>query len=76
LLAAKFLQQGGSSMRNKNYWERFEKTGNILDYLNYTACTAEELNQLLSIENKEGGNNDDSSLSNRDGFIDHAYWGL
>ncbi len=63
-------------MRNKNDWERFEKTGNILDYLNYTACTVEELNQLLSIDNKEGGNSDDSSLINRDGFIDHAYWGL
>jgi hypothetical protein len=63
-------------MRNKNYWEKFEKTGNILDYLSYTACTVEELNQLLSIDNKEGGNNDDSSLSNRSGLIDHANWGL
>lgn len=24
------------------YWEQFEKTGNISDYLNYTACTNEE----------------------------------
>lgn len=63
-------------MRNKDYWERFEKTGNILDYLNYTACTAEELNQLLSIENEEGGNSDDGSRSDGNGFVGHAYWGL
>lgn len=24
------------------YWEQFEKTGNISDYLNYTACTSED----------------------------------
>ncbi len=63
-------------MKNKDYWERFAKTGNILDYLNYTACTVEELNQLLSIDNKEGGYNDDSNLSDGDSLIDHAYWGL
>lgn len=63
-------------MRNYDYWEKFAKTGNILDYLNYTACTAEELNQLLSIADEEGGNSDDGSLSDGDGFIDHAYWGL
>lgn len=63
-------------MRNERYWERFEKTGNIMDYLNYTACTAEELNQMLSIDIEEGGNSDDNSLSNGDGSINHAYWGL
>ncbi|MFU0827170.1 MAG: DUF4240 domain-containing protein [Lachnoclostridium sp.] len=63
-------------MRNEKYWERFEKTGNIMDYLNYTACTAEELHQLLSVDIKEGGDNDDNSLSNGDGFIGHAYRGL
>ncbi len=63
-------------MRNKDYWEKFTKTGNILDYLNYTACTSEELNQLLSINIKEGEYSDDSSLSDGNGFIDHAYWGL
>ncbi len=63
-------------MRNKDYWERFAKTGNIMDYLNYTACTVEELNQLLPIENKEGGYSDDSSISDGDGLVDHAYWRL
>ncbi|BCN32312.1 hypothetical protein [Anaeromicropila herbilytica] len=24
------------------YWQQFEKTGNISDYLNYTACTSED----------------------------------
>ncbi|WMJ90034.1 hypothetical protein [Anaerocolumna sp. MB42-C2] len=63
-------------MRNKDYWEKFTKTGNILDYLNYTACTLEELNQLLSINIEEVEYSDDSSLSDGNGFIDHAYWGL
>ena len=63
-------------MRNNDYWEKFTKTGDILDYLNYTACTAEELNQLLSINIEEGEYGDDSSLSDGDGFIDHAYWGF
>ncbi|WFR56600.1 hypothetical protein QA584_23760 [Anaerocolumna sp. AGMB13025] len=63
-------------MRNKDYWEKFSKTGNILDYLNYTACTVEELNQLLSIDDEEGGYSDDSNLSDGNGFVDHAYWGL
>ena len=63
-------------MRNKDYWEKFTKTGNILDYLNYTACTLEELNQLLSINIEEVKYSDDSGLSDGNGFIDHAYWGL
>ncbi len=63
-------------MKNKDYWERFAKTGNIFDYLNYTACTAEDCTQLLSGENKEGGYSDDGNLSDGDGLIDHAYWGL
>ena len=25
----------------ESYWKRFEKTGDIRDYLNYTACTKE-----------------------------------
>ncbi|MBQ9119093.1 MAG: hypothetical protein IJY09_03425 [Lachnospiraceae bacterium] len=26
----------------ESYWKRFEKTGDIRDYLNYTACTRED----------------------------------
>ncbi len=63
-------------MKNYEYWEKFAKTGDILDYLNYTACTAEDLTQLLSREIKEGGYSDDSNLCDGDGLIDHANWGL
>jgi hypothetical protein len=33
---------GGLIMEFDFYWEQFEKTGNISDYLNYTACTSED----------------------------------
>lgn len=26
----------------ESYWKRFEKTGDVRDYLNYTACTRED----------------------------------
>lgn len=29
-------------MRWEKCWKRFEKTGDIRDYLNYTACTREQ----------------------------------
>lgn len=28
--------------KRESYWRRFEKTGDIRDYLNYTACTRED----------------------------------
>jgi hypothetical protein len=62
--------------RNSDYWEKFSKTGNIFDYLNYTACTAEDCTQLLSRENKEGGYNNDRDGCAGDGFTSNAYWGL
>lgn len=27
--------------KEENYWRRFEQTGGVLDYLNYTACAKE-----------------------------------
>ncbi len=27
--------------KQENYWRRFEQTGGVLDYLNYTACARE-----------------------------------
>lgn len=63
-------------MRNNyDYWEKFAKTGNIFDYLNYTACTAED-SQLLSRVNKEGGLSNDNDSCAGDGAAGHAYWGL
>ena len=29
-------------MNDQGYWERFVTTGNVYDYLNYTACTKED----------------------------------
>lgn len=37
-----FLGQHGEMKREeKDFWKRFEKSGAILDYLSYTACTSE-----------------------------------
>lgn len=34
-------------MNHNEYWERFEQTGAIIDYLNYTACTSESEDQNI-----------------------------
>lgn len=34
-------------MKNNEYWKRFEQTGAISDYLNYTACTSESTNRNI-----------------------------
>lgn len=71
-----------------NLWERFEKSGSINDYLNYIACTSEDSmtgkanyddciwQTSYVIKNEEGGCIRDSIISNRDGFVSHANWGL
>lgn len=41
-------------MEDKLYWETFTKTGNVMDYLNYTACTREGA-ELLSTEERDAG---------------------
>lgn len=63
-------------MSNLDYWERFERTGNIKDYLNYIACTSEESMVQQANRIEEGGCLRDSIISNRNGFISHANWGL
>lgn len=37
-------------MKNNDYWKRFEQTGAISDYLNYTACTSESANRNIERE--------------------------
>ena len=41
-------------MKNNEYWKRFEQTGAITDYLNYTACTSESANQNIESKAKTG----------------------
>ncbi len=43
-------------MKNNDYWKRFEQTGAILDYLNYTACTSESANRNIANEIYTGSN--------------------
>lgn len=63
-------------MNYLGYWERFEKTGKINDYLNYIACTSEDSMTGKRNMEEEGGCISDSIIGNRDGFIGHANWGL
>lgn len=62
-------------MSDNREWKQFEKTGNIFDYLNYTACTCESsMNGQTKLynENKEGDNNIRHNC-NRDNSVFHAY---
>ena len=65
-------------MKNAEYWNIFELTGSVNDYLNY-ACTSEgkqNLEQKLECESeqKEGGQADESGNSHGDGFVGYAHW--
>ena len=41
-------------MSDQDYWEQFVRTGNISDYLNYTACTREDkYGQVTNIKQEE-----------------------
>ena len=55
-------------MKDADYWNVFELTGNINDYLNY-AC-ASEAHQEISKE--EGEKADESRNGVRNGFIGYA----
>lgn len=64
-------------MKNEDQWKKFEKTGDILDYLKYTACACEEtmlIERKDASKNEEGGHCVEANKSNRDGFIGHGYW--
>ncbi len=63
-------------MRNPEYWKRFEKTGNISDYLNYIACTDENCTRHMAEEEEEGGFGGGGIDSDRDSVIRNADWGL
>ena len=65
-------------MESVNYWNIFELTGSINDYLNY-ACASEERQELEQKEEqesmkKEGGQADESGNSHGDGFVGYAHW--
>lgn len=57
-------------MKHTDYWNIFELTGSVSDYLNY-ACTSEERQEM---KQKEGGQADESGDSDGDGFISYARW--
>jgi hypothetical protein len=63
-------------MRKKEYWERFEKSGSISDYLNYIACTAEDCARHIANDNKEGGFGGSRIDCDGTGIISDAHWGL
>ena len=65
-------------MKNAEYWNIFELTGSVSDYLNY-ACASEERQVLEQREEqesrkKEGGLEDESGNSHGNGFIGYAHW--
>lgn len=55
------------------YWDKFSKTGNVFDYLNYTACTLENSTESDLENNEEGGLGVDN-YTNRDSNSYHANW--
>ena len=64
-------------MKNFDYWKRFVRTGKIDDYLNYIACTKEEVMdsymQFPDIK-KEGGSVAGISYRDGNGPVSHAGW--
>lgn len=58
-------------MKQINFWEQFEKTGSVNDYLNFAACTEEELQEE---ERKEGGYSGFTTDSDRYGINGDAHW--
>lgn len=60
-------------MKNQDYWNQFVKTGNIYDYLSYTACTQEDKCGYLLDDVKEGELEIGIGRSDRDGPVSNAY---
>lgn len=54
-------------MNDKDYWEKFVKTGNVYDYLNYTACTRQDRFGHMTASVKEGEPRSGDYNSNRNG---------
>lgn len=66
-------------MNNLDYWKSFVKTGKIDDYLNYIACTKEEITEDFDhvVSSKEEGDfHAGNSSRDGDGIISHASWRL
>lgn len=63
-------------MKDSECWKRFAKTGNVMDYLNYTACTIEDCTRLIAKVDEEGGFSGDNINGDGNGSISHANWGL
>lgn len=64
-------------MNHMDCWNKFEQTGAILDYLNYTACAKESMDETMEDMtgmHLEEGEESGSSQCNRNGFVDHANW--
>lgn len=64
-------------MKNYDIWKKFVNSGKIDDYLNYIACTREEIAEDMEpcISNeKEGGCIAGINYSNGNGSIGHASW--
>lgn len=55
-------------VKNEEFWEKFEQTGAIQEYLNYTACTSEK-----PFDNKKEIKNDPDGYGNRDCISDNAH---
>lgn len=53
-------------LKREGYWKRFEKTGDVRDYLNYTACTRE------TFPEDEVKDDDWNNHRERDGAFCHA----
>ncbi|MDO5291937.1 MAG: hypothetical protein Q4F05_04220 [bacterium] len=58
-------------MDNGNLWKQFETSGEITDYLKYTACTRESDSSYTTKEGERGGNTD---YGNWNGVSRHASW--
>lgn len=66
-------------MNNYDCWKNFIRTGKIDDYLNYIACTREEISEELCRirdKDKEGGTHAGIKRRDGNGPVGHADWGL
>lgn len=63
-------------MKKENYWSEFEKSGYISDYLNYVACTSEQINDVVEANNqvREGGESGFTSGYNGNSTGCNASW--
>ncbi len=53
--------------KREDCWRRFERTGGVMDYLNYTACTKESFPEEDEVEE-----DDWNGHRERDGAVGHA----